>query len=108
MREGGFQLEGKLVEEKKTKKKKQEDEEKNRKEKEQGGKKCLLFEFHSITMHIKVILGFFKSTFFFTEVKGNEEEVISFFSFFTSALQCVTSLQNVDNNFQQERLHRDG
>lgn len=29
------------------------------------------------------------------------------FLFFTSALQCVTSLQNVDNNFQQERLYRD-
>lgn len=40
----------------------------------------------------------------FYNMKGNEED-ISFF--FTSALQCIESLQrNEPNNFRQERLYR--
>lgn len=36
-------------------------------------------------------------------MRGNEEEVTSFF---TIALQCVTSLQNADNS-HQDRLYRE-
>lgn len=55
-------------------------------------------------MHPNVILFFFYVSILFTEVKGNDEEVTSFF---TCALQCVTSLQNVANNFHEERLYRE-
>lgn len=55
-------------------------------------------------MYVHLILFVFKVQTLFFEVKGNEEDVASFF---ISALQCIESLQSEDSpSFRQERLYR--
>ena len=55
------------------------------------------------TMNLCLILFVFKIQTLFIRVRGNEEDVVQFF---TSALQCIESLQEDSSNFSQERLYR--
>ena len=54
-------------------------------------------------MNLCLILFVFKIQTLFIRVRGNEEDVVQFF---TSALQCIESLQEDSSNFSQERLYR--
>ena len=55
-------------------------------------------------MNFDLFLVVFQVQTLFFAVEGNEEDVLRFF---TSALQCIESLQTEEsNNFDQERLYR--
>lgn len=56
-------------------------------------------------MYVHLIFFVFQFQAFFFGVRGNEEDVVCFF---TSALQCIQRLQREESNdFHQERLYRE-
>ena len=56
-------------------------------------------------MYVHLIFFVFQVQALFFEVRGNEEDVVVFF---TNALQCIERLQREESdNFHQERLYRE-